>query len=773
MGANVGRTQWWRRPRVVLIALALAVPTIATAAPAPADAGPAPLNIDSWAGSTGPSASGAVSMAPTALFADGPYLFVTDYVNNVVRRFDRVAGTQQVVAGIGGSAVADLTGPLPDGVPATTAMFRQLTDLARDQHGGLVVVARGTNRIRAVSAEGLITTLAGTGASGFSGDGGPAIDATFSVPTGIAISASGDLYVADTGNNRVRRIDVAGVVTTVAGGGVGSDGGLATDAAVSQPQRVAFAPNGDLVIADTTGLRRVDHTGIISTVTALAPPADIGGLAIDPDGAIFVSTYANQVRRVDPDGSVTIIAGTGVAGLAGEGGPATAAQLDQPAGLAFDGDGSLLIAEVEGGRVLRVDAAGTLTRLLGTTYWSFSGDGGPAADAQLLYTAAITRDGAGDVFVADSLNRRIRKIDFAGVITTVAGSGPNGRDSTPAVSSGDGGPAVAATFRLPGDVAVDGAGNLYVIDLWDCVIRKVDTAGVISTLAGTKTCGSTGDGGPAADAQIRSIWVTADAAGNVYLSGEPGIRRIDPTGTITTVYGAGTQDPGDGGPATAARLSGVRKPATDPAGNLVFADRSGSRIRKIDTAGIISTVAGDGTYGFGGDGGPAIQASFRQIRGLAVAADGTVYVADMDNNRIRRIGPDGIISTIAGDGTTTVGLYGSFGGDGGPAASAHFAGPTNLVMLDDGSLLVSDLYNSRIRRMGPADLVPAHPGPEAIPLGLSRADTPQPTTTTSTVTSTTTTPETSTTSTTSTPPGDPAAMPAVVEAVMVDPTFTG
>ncbi len=774
MGAVLGRARGWRRSKVVLIALALALPTIATAVRAPADAGPAPLNIDSWAGSTGPSASAETSIAPSALLVDGPNLFVADIGNNVIRRFDRSTGTQQVIAGIGGSPSGDLTGPLPDGIPATAAMFRGITDLTRDRHDGLIVALRGANRVRRIDAAGIIATIGGTGASGFSGDGGPATAATFFGPAGVVVNAANEIFVADAGNGRVRKIDAAGIVTTVAGGGAGGDGGLATDAALSSPSALALAPDGSLVISDNAGVHRVDATGIITTVASLPAAFDVGGLIVDPNGIVFSARNA-KVQRIEPDGTVTTVAGTGTAGLGGEGGPATAAELDVPAGLAFDHDGSLLIADSEGGRVLRVDAPGTLTRVLGNTFWSYSGDGGPAAQAQVLYPFGLARDASGDVFVADALNGRVRKIDTTGAITTVAGSGTLNRDATPVVATGDGGPALAATFRLPTDVAVDALGNLYVSDSWDCTVRKIDTAGIVTAFAGTKICGSTGDGGPALDAQVRGNWVITDAAGNVYVGGDIGIRRIDNSGVITTVYGAGANDPGDGGPASAARFSGAKKPAFDPVGNLYVPDDYGNRIRRIDTAGIISTVAGTGVSGFGGDGGPATQATFRQIRGLAVAADGTIYVADTDNNRIRRIGPDGVITTISGGGPE-LGLKGTFGGDGGPAASALWTGPTNLVLLDDGTLLGTDLYNSRIRRIGPADLVPARPGPVAIPLGLTSATAPGPTTTTTsstTTTTTTATPEASTSSTTSTSPPDPASTPASVEAVVVDPTFTG
>ena len=302
-------------------------------------------------------------------------------------------------------------------MPAGTAVRRRKrnslfpTALAVDGSGNLYVADPRNHRIRRIDAEGVITTIAGTGERGFGGDGGPATEAQFDYPTGLAVDGSGNLYVADPRNHRIRRIDAEGVITTIAGTGergFGGDGGPATEAQLNFSWQ----------------------------------------LALDGSGNLFVADYGNhRIRRIDAEGVITTIAGTGERGFGGDGGPATEAQLNFPEGLAVDGSGNLYVADSLNYRIRRIDAEGVITTIAGTGGRGFSGDGGPAAEAQFAYPSGLALDGSGNLYVAVPSNHRIRRIDAEGVITTIAGSGP------PAVFnggySGDGGPAAEAQFAHP------------------------------------------------------------------------------------------------------------------------------------------------------------------------------------------------------------------------------------------------------------------------------------------------------------------------------------
>ena len=321
------------------------------------------------------------------------------------------------------------------------------------------------------------------------------------------------------------------------------------------------------------------------------------------------------------------IAGTGKPGYGGDGGPAVEAQLDLPVGLTVDKAGNLYIADHYSQRVRRVDAAGMINTVAGTGDPGYGGDGRPALVAKLNFPSGVAVDMAGNLYIADSGNDRVRRVDPSGTITTIAGAGEHGYDWD--------GPAVAARLAFPTDVAVDGSGNLYFTGPFSFGIRRVDAAGILSEVAGS---GEPYDGPEDEERLSRDRGVAVDGSGNVYIANiyNNYVRSVDATETVTII--AGTKEPGyggDGGPAVEAQLSFPADVAVDKAGNVYIADTGNHRIRRVDTAGIITTIAGTGEPGYGGDGGPAAEAKLASPYALALDGSGNLYVADLGNYRIR------------------------------------------------------------------------------------------------------------------------------------------
>ncbi|WP_052733139.1 NHL domain-containing protein [Hymenobacter terrenus] len=361
--------------------------------------------------------------------------------------------------------------------------------------------------------------------------------------------------------------------------------------------------------------------------------------------------------------AITTVAGNGRAGFSGDGGPATSAMLSSPYGVAVDGSGNIYIAVQGGNRVRKVSAAtGVITTVAGTSATpGFSGDGGPATGAMLDTPRGVAVDGSGNIYIADVGNFRIRKVSAAtGVITTLAGTGTAG-------FSGDGGPATGAMLNSPRGVAVDGNGNIYIADQSNHRVRKVSAAtGVITTLAGAGgTGGFSGDGGPATGAMLdEPTGVAVDGNGNIYIADQSNnrVRKVSAaTGVITTLAGTGTFGTGnfgDGGPATGAMLSQPTGVAVDGSGNVFIADAANFRIRHVSAAtGVITTVAGTGTAGFNGDGGAATGAMLWYPYGVAVDGSGNVFIADQSNQRIRRLRPASVTSTLSALAAASVLLY--------------------------------------------------------------------------------------------------------------------
>ncbi len=349
---------------------------------------------------------------------------------------------------------------------------------------------------------------------------------------------------------------------------------------------------------------------------------------------LFLNFPYSEPASAEAADIITTAAGNGTAGYCGDDGPAGSACLDGPRGVAVDSSGNIYIADQDNNRIRMVDTNGVITTVAGNGTAGDEGDGGPATQANLNDPWGVFVDPWDNLYIADVGNYRIRKVDPGGTITTVAGNGTSGY-------FGDGGPATQANLKLAWGMSMDASGNLYIADMLNHRIRMVDTGGTITTVAGNGTNGYSGDGGPATSAKLSfPTGVVVDASGNYYIA-DPGnhrIRKVDTGGTITTVVGNGIKGySGDDGPATSASLDLPHGLTLDLFGNIYIADTGNSRIRKVDLTDTITTAAGNGTEGYCGDGGPATSACLYQVFGVAADSSGNIYIADTGNNSIRKV----------------------------------------------------------------------------------------------------------------------------------------
>jgi hypothetical protein len=335
-----------------------------------------------------------------------------------------------------------------------------------------------------------------------------------------------------------------------------------------------------------------------------------------------------------------------------------------------------------------------ITTVAGNGTQGYSGDGGQATNAELNYPGGVYFDVVGNMFITENLGNRIRKVNTLGIITTVAGNGFGaGTPSCTPCYAGDGGQATAAKLNSPTQVAIDVAGNLFIADGYNYCIRKVNTAGIISTIAGTGNAGYSGDGGQATAAEIYySTGIAFDTFGNLYINNGDLIRMINTAGIINTIAGNGVVGySGDGGQATNAELDGVEGLAFDYAGNLYIADQGNNRVRMINTVGIISTFAGNGVAGYYGDGGQATSAEFDEVEGVSCDISGNLYISD--GARVRIVNTAGFIITIAGNGV------GGYGGDGGQATAAELDITGQVAFDAAGNMYIADAGNNCIRKV--------------------------------------------------------------------------
>ncbi len=568
-----------------------------------------------------------------------------------------------------------------DGGSALAVALGQPEGIAVDRSGNVYVAEASNHRVRKISADGTIQTIAGTGVAGFSGDGGAASAAQLNQPYGLALDSNGNLYIADLGNSRVREVSADGTIQTVAGGGSlaatgAGQGGPATMAQLMQPRNVAFDTSGNIYISDfgANQVYRVTSAGILSLVagTGTAGFSGVGtsallaqlnapaGLAVDSSGAIYIADSGNNLVRkvyngviidvfntpaptgvaVDSTGMVYVAAGSYFGSVVQPIAGVTSAR-----DLTVDSSGNIFTTS--GAFVLEVSSGGTVTTVAGSggsPY--FGGDGGPATSAMLNSPAGIAVDSSGNWYIADTANNRIRMVSTAGEISTLAGTGTAG-------SSGDNGPAAVAELSSPQGLAIDSANNLYIADSGNNEVRKITAGGTISTIA----------------SQLNNpLSVAVDGQGSVYIadSGDNQIVEVNAAGSTSTF----------------AKLAGVLAVAVDSSGNVVAADTSQIWKIAVDSTGNTSATS--------------IATGLTSPGGLAFASDGTLFIADTGANVVRELNTAGALSAIAGNGTA------GFSGDGGLALDAELSAPSGIATGANGMLLVADTANNRIRSLTPA-----------------------------------------------------------------------
>ncbi|MBX7218565.1 MAG: IPT/TIG domain-containing protein [Blastocatellia bacterium] len=655
--------------------------------------------------------------------------------------------------------ITTIAGGIPflgDGGPATAANFQLPQRIAVDSVGNVYVADVLNNRIRKIDTSGIITTVAGTGAAGYNGDGRLAVAATLNNPLGITIDRNGDLLICDTFNSRIRRVDLrTGVIITIAGTGVlgfSGDGDLAKNAKLNSPRAIAVDGANNMLIADAVNnrIRKIDAvTSVITTIVGTGALGDSGeggpatnaqlripsGVAVDVQGNIYIAdSFNGKIKRVTAtDRTISTV---------GE----NSALLRQPVDLALDPAGNLWIADLSTSSLLRLELVNqNLIRIAGNGTFGFGGDGGSATAGVLNQPTGVGVDGSGNIFVADQFNHRIRRIavnsqtisTFAGTIRFLGDSGPainsevanpfsvltdqngntffgdysnlrvrrisSGGEISTVVGngnfgvSGNGGEATSAPFTIPYGLAFDKDGNLLIGEAQTNRIRLVNkSTGVLSTIAGTGAIGALGDDGPATQARLNfPTAVTVDSNGNIFIcdTANDRVRRIDATtGIIARVVGGGAAT-GENVPATDVRLNQPFGVTVDAAGNLFVADTNGHRVRRVDAVTkLVTTVAGTGTPGDSGDGGEAIRASLNFPNGLLIDSVGNLLIADTGNHRIRQVNLNSRIIT------TVAGTgVGGFSGDGNEAIQAALSFPQGVALDRNGNLLIAAGFNNAIR----------------------------------------------------------------------------
>ncbi len=612
-----------------------------------------------------------------------------------------------------------------DGV-GSDARFNNPSGVALDGAGNVYVADAYNDTIRKVTPDGVVTTLAGLASVEGSADG-TGSTARFALPQGVAVDSAGNLYVADSTIRKVTPTGTNWVVTTLAGGIPGSADGTRSHARFSAPSGVAVDSAANIYVVDSGNntIRQVTPTGVVTTLAGRAGSSGtndgtgsdarfnfIGeesfpsGVAVDSAGNLYVAdTYNNTIRKVTPVGTNWVV--TTLAGLAGSSGTndgtGSTARFSLPQGVAVDSAGDVYVADSGNFAIRKVTPGGVVTTLAGLAGSSGTADGtgsaarfggyeglsGVVPPQGVVGPQGVAADSAGNVYVADTCNSTIREINFMAVVNTLAGQAGGGPGSVDGTDS-------TARFNQPQGVAADSAGKVYVADTGNSTIRRINPAGVVSTLAGLALNIGTNDG-VGSDARFcYPAGVAVDSAGNVYVADQfnSTIRKVTPAGVVTTLAGLarswGSAD-GTNGDARFHWPSGV---AVDSAGNVYVADEWNNTIRKVTPDAVVTTLAGlAGTSGT--NDGAGSDARFCYPAGVAVDSAGNVYVADQFNSTIRKVTPAGAVTTLAG----WAGIYGFTDGAG---KAARFCFPGGVAVDSAGNLYVADTYNDTLRKVTPA-----------------------------------------------------------------------
>jgi streptogramin lyase len=614
-------------------------------------------------------------------------IFVTEKDNHCIRKVT----PEGVVSIFVGSTTA--SPGFADG-SGTNVRFNSPRGIAVDSSGIVYVADTSNDRIRKVTQDGVVTTFAGS-LGGYVDETG--VNARFNDPWGLAIDSSGNLYVGDGGNHRIRMITPDAVVSTIAGNGTTTfANGNGTSATFNQPHGVVLDTAGNLYVADYGNhrIRKIDTSRNVTTLAGNGTSAwldGIGtnnsfrnpsGITIDSEGTLYVADYGNhRIRKISPTGVVTSPYGSPQLGYSDSASPAIA-RFNDPFGLTFDSSGNMYVADTGNHRIRKITPAGVVTTVAGNGSTGFLN--GTGTNAQINGPRGIAVDSTGNLYVAETGNHRIRKITPAGVVTNFAGTG--------GTTFADG-PGTSATFNQPHGITIDSAGTLYVADLNNNRIRRIDTNANVSTFAGNGASTSV-DGEGASATFNRPRDVTIDSTGNLYVTEQSGnrIRKIDTNGNVTTL--AGTSFGYLDGVGTNARFNTPQGIAVDSAGVVYVADGGNQVIRKIDTSANVTSFAGNKTTIVTFRNGVGTNANFTPFQGIALDSSGNLYVADTNNSCIRKITPAAVVTTFSGISLTS-----------GYSDGAWFNNPSGLATDWDGVVYVADENNNRIRNITPEGVV--------------------------------------------------------------------
>jgi sugar lactone lactonase YvrE len=660
---------------------------------------------------------GSVYGGPTGVSVDGATnIYVSDTANYTIRKIALV-GTNWMVSTLAGSPGQSGTN---DGTNSV-ARFTNPSGMATDGAGNIYVADEFA--IRRVTPDGVVTTLAGSVAQAGTTDGtnGAARFGStyFGAPKGVAVDTATNIYVADTPNSTIRQVSPIGtnwVVTTLSGiaGFGGYTDGTNQVAQFYNPYGIAVDNGGNIYVSDSPAetIRKIAFSGTNRVVTTLAGTATVFGSAdgtgsaarfqtpegasVDGAGNLYVADFGNNtIRKITPEGVVTTLAGEA-------GGPGTAdgarnaAQFYIPHNVAVDKAGNVYVSDTQNHTIRKITPAGVVTTVAGTPGEPGYADGVGTAEApQFNGPIGVAADTAGNLYVSDTGNQTIRKITPAGVVTTLAGQvGVTGH------ANGTGG---SAQFHGPNGTAVDSAGNIYVADEGNRIIREITPGGAVSTLAGSPGLQGTNDGVGSAARFDQPVAVAVDSAANVYVADEGGdtIREITSGGVVTTLAGLGEQSGSNDGVGSAARFYNPDGVAVDAAGNVYVSDSGNQTIRMITPGGLVTTIAGSPLQSGSADGTNGT-ARFNAPRGIAVDSATNIYVADAVNSTIRKLvleGTNCVVTTLAG---TPGQLNGNVDATGG---GARFHNLYDMTVDSAGNLYVADRANDDIRRITPAGVV--------------------------------------------------------------------